>query len=450
MAEVSGAQVTKTGVVLSVAEARMTHVPNKKGKCLDVASNGDDLGPVNFAWSTTGYKISFKANIRSTPSSAARLITNNTNEILLTVNGIKVQHNGSSVTSNNVLIYDQWYDYDIEWDGEFVKYYRDGVLISSNYFTTAPSSTADDYCIFNRSDGLRNCDMKVAQLRWHNKSFGTENTLRMYRQNPNDTENLEFLYKLDEGMGSTATDSSSNGRDLTITGCSWSSYLLPSSEVAYFGATSVIDSRTQIGTDHLQNSGRNIVENPSFENNASWWSASGGATITRITTDSYIGSACGRLDVDGADGFTAIRVGATPTYQDSYRGRKFALSVYAKAGTINKMTLEYSKSSNTIQNFNLTSEWVRYTLTGTVPNNSTTQAIYIYAGTRGTSGIAGNIYIDAIDLVYFDANYPSSAIPLNYIDGNQADCSWEGTSGNSKSKRSVTNARLPSATRTLI
>lgn len=443
MAEVSGEQVTKTGISMNVSDARALYLPTTRGNCLDVGTSGDYVGSVNFAWGTTGYACFFRANIRSTPSSAARLITNSGDEIMLTVFGIKTQHNGASVTSNNVLIYNQWHEYGVVWDGTYVRYYRDGVVISNNYFTTPPSGTANDYYIFNRSDGLRQCDMQVANLHWYNKSFQPDEVIKHYRQTPEDTQNLVFYYRFNEGTGATATDSSGNSLNASITGCSWTTYSLPNSIYSYYGATSIASLRSAVGNQSvLLNSGRNIIENPSFENNAAWWSASGGATITRLTNDAAFGTCCARIDTNGVDGFTAIRMGATPTYENHYRGRRFVFSVYAKAGTLSKMSLEYSKSSNTVATFDLTSTWTRYTISGIVPNNSTTQAVYVYAGQRGVSGAPGNIYVDGITLQYFESTLPSSAYPQDYLDGTQANCSWEGTAGSSKSKRTVTDARV--------
>lgn len=224
--------ISKTGISAKVSDARFKYLPKKSGNCLNIANVNEGIGPINFAWPTR-YTIFFRLNPNSLPGSA-RLIDGLENEILLTVSGIKVQHNAGSITTNSgVLIQGEVHDYAIVYDGQFVRTYRDLVPVDAKALTTNPLTAARDYYIFNRSDGQRNCDGKFAEFQFYGIAFSPDEIVAHGRSNPNEQKNLLLRLKLDEGSGAIAHDSSLNGRDGTIIGGTWQTYKMAISKVTY-------------------------------------------------------------------------------------------------------------------------------------------------------------------------------------------------------------------------
>ena len=217
--------VNRTGVVVPVEMARFAFEPLKSGPALYIHNSGDLAGPVNFSWNIK-YTCFFKAIIFSTPLSAARLIagSNGNTHILLTATGIQVSHQGSTATTGAILEYNVLHDYAIVYDGRFVRCYRDMAPFVAAKLTTAPTTAALNYTLFNRSDGLRQCDMNIARFQWYNRAFSPQEIVAPYPSNPNDLKDLELRYDFKEGSGATLIDTSGKGRNVTISGSSWTTF----------------------------------------------------------------------------------------------------------------------------------------------------------------------------------------------------------------------------------
>lgn len=261
-----GDQVSKTGISVPVEKARLAFAPVVSGNCLYVTNPSDYVTlPTTWLWGTR-WSCFFKAEIFSTPNSAARLFSNDSETIMLTVGGIQVTQGGGSATSGNVLIWNEWHDYGIVYTGEHLLFYRDGYPVDAKAFTTNPSTNAWAWTLFNRPDHLRQCDMNVAYFQFYNRAFSAEEVLAHLKSNPNDTQNLEVYYKCNEGTGTTLADSSPNERHATITNCAWTTFSLPYSTVTYMGASSIASLRTAAtnrfwirpGKSILLGSGKNI------------------------------------------------------------------------------------------------------------------------------------------------------------------------------------------------
>jgi len=190
----------------------------------------------------------------------------------------------------------------------------------------------------------------------------------------------------------------------------------------------------------------NLAQNPNYETNTSFWSNDTGNTITRITTDDYIGTASLSCEVTSATGALSIfqpsgsRVPMTP-------GITNTLSVYVKvpagkpAVTI-AVTMRYHTavtggsfiSDQTSTGVSVTSAmgWTRISVTGTSP--ALTGAINMRT-TTGTNVLGDVLLYDAWLL---ESN--SSLLP--YFDGTYSDTytgytltaqQWNGTADASSS-----------------
>lgn len=233
------ADVDRTAVSVEVTKVRNAYLPVVSGNCLKIDSADDYITPSSaFLW-TNRWSCFFKAKVLSTPSNGARLISNDSETILLTVTGIQVTQGGATVVSSSVLIYNEWHDYGIVYDGSFMRFYRDGCPISAKSITTNPSTNNWAYTIFNNPAHNRHCDMSVAYFQFYTKAFTPEQVVAHYFNNSKDTASLKLEYRLNEGTGTTATDSSGNGNNGTITNCSWDKFYVPSSLFSY-GETSII------------------------------------------------------------------------------------------------------------------------------------------------------------------------------------------------------------------
>lgn len=154
----------------------------------------------------------------------------------------------------------------------------------------------------------------------------------------------------------------------------------------------------------------NLIKNPSFESNTTYWTATGSPTITResdVTTLAYAGSKSAKIAASGAWTFTADAANVIV-------GQYFTASVYAKTDAAMTMTLTLKdSSSNTVgtpvtKNINGAS-WARYDQPILVPAGSTATTI-----TVSFSGGSGNFFIDCVQLEqsfraseYFDGSLPS-------------------------------------------
>lgn len=233
------AVVERTAVSIEISKIRNPFVPVTSGNCLKIAA-ATDWATLSgaFLW-TSRWSCFFKANVLSTPNNAARVICNDSEEIIMTVNGLKVQQGGANVTSANILIYNQWHDYGIVYDGSYCHFHRDGARISSKALTTNPSTNNWTHTLFSNPAHNRNCDMSVAYLQFYTKAFTPEEVVEHYFGKSKDTTSLRLQLRLNEGTGTTATDSSTSGLNATINNCTWSKFNQPQSTFSY-GESSVV------------------------------------------------------------------------------------------------------------------------------------------------------------------------------------------------------------------
>jgi hypothetical protein len=190
----------------------------------------------------------------------------------------------------------------------------------------------------------------------------------------------------------------------------------------------------------------NLAQNPNYETNASFWSADGGNTITRITTDSYIGTACLKAEVTSATGSLSI---FTPSGSrvPMTAGVTNTLSVYVKVpagkdpvSVIVQMRYHtavtggsvISDSNSTAVLVTSAMGWTRLSVTGTSPAG--TGAINMRTTTD--TSVLGDV------LLYDSWLIETGSTLLPYFDGTYADTytgytlteqAWNGTANASTS-----------------
>jgi hypothetical protein len=190
----------------------------------------------------------------------------------------------------------------------------------------------------------------------------------------------------------------------------------------------------------------NLAQNPNYETNASFWTADGGNTITRITTDSYIGTACLKAEVTSATGSLSI---FTPSGSrvPMTAGVTNTLSVYVKVpagkdpvSVIVQMRYHtavtggsvISDSNSTAVLVTSAMGWTRLSVTGTSP--ASTGAINMRTTTD--TSVLGDV------LLYDSWLIETGSTLLPYFDGTYADTytgytlteqAWSGTADASTS-----------------
>ena len=244
-------------------------------------------------------------------------------------------------------------------------------------------------------------------------------------------------------MTGTLISTSSNGTG-TITNTGWSRVLVanqqaPSNayfavphvttdtmsagEIIYFDAaqfeqsttvTNFVDARR---IDILLNANRiNWIANPNVESATTNWGANL-ASIARITTDAYVGSACVEATFSGTagdswvsptgNGFTAVTANSSYTFSiyvkdvSSSAQYQVGLDWYTPSAYISTSSGSYSSVS--------TSGWTRITVTGTAPATATKVGLRVRPG--GVVPSAGT-------KARFDAALLEQAVTVNpYFDG---------------------------------
>ena len=187
----------------------------------------------------------------------------------------------------------------------------------------------------------------------------------------------------------------------------------------------------------------NLVTNPNFETNATGWTAAA-VTLTRITSASYVGTACLQMSSPTAgdttartayDPNTSIGAGVTLTascyvynFAGNNRGHRMDIRCFNSGGSV------IQTFTGTAVTVNVGSGWTRLTVTGTTPALTASVDAVIFCQTTNTS--ASNVtYVDAIMV-----EQASSALP--YFDGTYADTytgytltsqGWNGTADGSTS-----------------
>lgn len=170
----------------------------------------------------------------------------------------------------------------------------------------------------------------------------------------------------------------------------------------------------------------NLIKNPSFETNTTYWTATGSPTVTRendVTTDAYAGIKSAKIAAAGAWTFTADSA-------DISVGQYYTASVYAKTDASMTMTLTAKDATPaTVVTTSRTvngAAWARYDLSILIPAGSAATTL-----TLSFSGGSGNFYIDCVQL---EQSFKAS----EYFDGSLPDdygVVWGGTAYNSISYR---------------
>lgn len=170
----------------------------------------------------------------------------------------------------------------------------------------------------------------------------------------------------------------------------------------------------------------NLIKNPSFETNTTYWTATGSPTVTResdVTTDAYAGTYSAKIAASGAWTYTADAA-------DIVVGQYYTASVYAKTSAAMTMTLTAKDATpatvvTTSRTINGAS-WARYDLSILIPAGSAATTL-----TLNFSGGSGNFFIDCVQL---EQSFKAS----EYFDGSLPDeygVVWGGTAYNSISYR---------------
>jgi hypothetical protein len=169
----------------------------------------------------------------------------------------------------------------------------------------------------------------------------------------------------------------------------------------------------------------NLVTNPSFETNTTGWNAVSGASLSRVTTEAYVGTSSLKVD-------TSTTVGSGVNIQPSTpsNGQHIAsVWVKAPAGTQMRARLSDVTTSSPTTNFTANGAWQRV-ITPAVTRLTTTMRIDIH-----TLGSAVTFYVDAVQLqtgstatTYFDGDTPDTFTARN---------SWTGTPNASTSTQDI-------------
>ena len=167
----------------------------------------------------------------------------------------------------------------------------------------------------------------------------------------------------------------------------------------------------------------NLSTNPSFETDVLNWSTSGGvilqpgATLTRITTSSFSGSASGQVVTTAAAGSEGIR----QTISGLTIGLAYTFSVYIQSvsgGT--SLDIGLGTNAGTIQGITITTSWARYSVTHSP--TATSRDITIFT----PSAVVATFNVDAVMVTL-------GSSPPTYGDGNTAGWTWSGTTNDSTS-----------------
>ena len=190
----------------------------------------------------------------------------------------------------------------------------------------------------------------------------------------------------------------------------------------------------------------NLILNPSFETNTTGWTSNGSPTISRITTDSYINTACARVVFNG----TAIGAGFRNSQTSVYRipvveGQILTGSAYLKneSGSRNlRLAMRFYTTAtgtspiSTVNGTTITNPtvWTRASVTGTAPatalwadvlfasvNSGLTTDAFLFDGVLAEYG-------DTVQ-TYFDGSY----LPANTSTQIFSNNTWTGTANLSTS-----------------
>lgn len=182
----------------------------------------------------------------------------------------------------------------------------------------------------------------------------------------------------------------------------------------------------------------NLVQNPNFETNSTFWSSFSGGTVSRVTTQFYSGIASLQVVgiAGGVDGTQSSVYAVSPS-------NTYTVSAYVRADVGVVVTLEVDSTTaadayvaaytaDTIGD----GSWKRVSVT--MPLGATEAKVQIYLYTDA----ATTFHVDAVMLT-------QTAVTVDYFDGTTTDTAdidyaWTGTVDNSTSTKSVYTMTTPS------
>lgn len=221
----TGASVTNVQAAVSVPRVMQT---NDKAS-LYFATTNDVITHSNLG-GTVG--DTFSTIIREKMKSAgltleARVWNKGVDLIRTTSTGtLSVTLNSITATSTKpVFLFDKkWHEYAFTHDGTTFTCYRDGMLIESFALVATASDTASPFTIGNRSSFSRSIDGWLKTFRHFKNRVLTHKEIRdiYFAKDFSSRTGLLIELLLNEGTGATATDTSGNGLNGTISGATWS------------------------------------------------------------------------------------------------------------------------------------------------------------------------------------------------------------------------------------
>lgn len=172
----------------------------------------------------------------------------------------------------------------------------------------------------------------------------------------------------------------------------------------------------------------NLLTNPNFETNTTGWQALGtGTTITRITTDAYVGSACLQVSTGTVANSAAITLSSPASSRTPVTaGQPYYLSAYVKvptgqpSGSLRLRTLEFradgTQNASQISSAVVVSDtdgWVRLSYADT-PTAGATPTVTMSFRVEAPTTVARTYLVDAV-------LFEQSATLLPYFDGTYAE-----------------------------
>jgi hypothetical protein len=174
----------------------------------------------------SSFTISYWANY--TTGSEATLIkgTNSTKEYGIQGGNSNValvrQDSGVLASATDTNLFNDWAQYTVVYDAGTITFYQDGVNSGSGTGSLG-SASSSTLTIGNHPDGSDGLDGMLAELVIWNQAHSASD-IADYVDGTEEASGLSGLvghWAMDEGTGSTAYDSSSNGLDASISGAVW-------------------------------------------------------------------------------------------------------------------------------------------------------------------------------------------------------------------------------------
>jgi hypothetical protein len=190
----------------------------------------------------------------------------------------------------------------------------------------------------------------------------------------------------------------------------------------------------------------NLVTNPNFETNTTGWAAAS-STVSRITTASFIGSACMQMTSTSASDTTARTAYDPNTTMIAGQSLTASVYLYNYAGNNRQHRVDIRCFTSgggvagiitgTATTINVGAGWTRLSVTGTTPANTASLDVAIFCQVNNPS-LSNVTYIDAVML-------ETGSTLLPYFDGTYAD-TYSGYTLTSQAWTGTANASTSTAT----